>query len=100
MEILFSMAWHALRVANIALDPLDKELECPGGLPHFSNHFPEEANADRMDGGTESTPHAGCCGTRELTTPGDPILPLFCMVGHSISLGIGSSAIVDAIEMH
>jgi RNA-directed DNA polymerase len=37
-------------LANIVLDPLDKELECPGGLPPQSNHFPEEENADRMAG--------------------------------------------------
>jgi RNA-directed DNA polymerase len=29
-------------LANIVLDPLDKELECPGGLPPSSDHFPEE----------------------------------------------------------
>jgi hypothetical protein len=32
------------------------------------------AKPSRMDGGTESKPYAGWCGTRELTTPGDPIL--------------------------
>jgi RNA-directed DNA polymerase len=37
-------------LANIALDPLDKELECPGGLPPSSNHFPEEENAGCMAG--------------------------------------------------
>ena len=37
-------------LANIALDPLDKELECPGGLPPYLNHFPEEENADCMAG--------------------------------------------------
>jgi RNA-directed DNA polymerase len=37
-------------LANIVLDPLDKELECPSGLPPASNHFPEEENADRMAG--------------------------------------------------
>ena len=37
-------------LANIVLDPLDKELECPSGLPPSSNHFPEEENADCMAG--------------------------------------------------
>ena len=37
-------------LANIVLDPLDKELECPSGLPPSSNHFPEEENAARMAG--------------------------------------------------
>ena len=37
-------------LANITLDPLDKELECPSGLPPSSNHFPEEENADCMAG--------------------------------------------------
>ena len=37
-------------LANIALDPLDQELECPCGLPPSSNHFPEEENADCMAG--------------------------------------------------
>jgi RNA-directed DNA polymerase len=37
-------------LANIALDPLDKELECPDGLPPSRNHFPEEENAHRMAG--------------------------------------------------
>jgi RNA-directed DNA polymerase len=36
--------------ANIVLDPLDKELECPGGLPPSSDHFPEEENAPGMAG--------------------------------------------------
>ena len=30
--------------------PLDKELECPGGLPPSSTHSAEEENADRMAG--------------------------------------------------
>jgi RNA-directed DNA polymerase len=33
-------------LANIALDPLDKELECARGLPRSFQHFPEEENAD------------------------------------------------------
>ena len=37
-------------LANITLDPLDKELERPGGLPFSLNHFPEEENAHRMAG--------------------------------------------------
>ena len=37
-------------LANIVLDPLDKELECPSGLPPSSIHFPEEENAGRMAG--------------------------------------------------
>ena len=37
-------------LANIVLDPLDKELECPSGLPPSSDHFPEEENADCMAG--------------------------------------------------
>ncbi len=37
-------------LANIVLDPLDKELECPSGLPPSSNRFPEEENAVCMAG--------------------------------------------------
>ena len=37
-------------LANIVLDPLDKELECPSGLPPSSIHFPEEENANFMAG--------------------------------------------------
>jgi RNA-directed DNA polymerase len=37
-------------LANIAVDPLDKEWECPGGLLHSSNNFLEEENAPCMAG--------------------------------------------------
>ena len=40
----------------------------------------ETAKPLRMDGGTESKPYAGWCGTGELTTPRDPILPKFGFV--------------------
>ena len=37
-------------LANIVLDPLDKELECTSGLPPSSNYFPEEENTPCMAG--------------------------------------------------
>jgi RNA-directed DNA polymerase len=37
-------------LANIVPDPLDQELECPGGLPPYLNHFTEEGNGDCMAG--------------------------------------------------
>jgi hypothetical protein len=44
--------------------------ECPKGRASGKS---QNAKPSRMDGGTESKPYAGWCGTGELTTPRDPI---------------------------
>ena len=46
------------------------DLNAPAAVAALQN-----AKPPRMDGGTESKPYAGWCGTGELTTPRDPILP-------------------------
>ena len=75
------------------------DMNAPAAIAALKN-----AKPDRMDGGTESKPsgsffttgqrpqanwnrpctepYAGWCGTRELTTPGDPILLLFLHFCH------------------